>query len=104
MHLLRIDTISYVLFRSVAVFVGVQLYDENFRNYCKPLTHLIARVSNAHKYARAFNAFLSRVLKVSPEEGDFALLLPAEEAVIPKNRRINKHTNKHMNATNIIVL
>ena len=29
MHLLRIDTVSYVLFRSVIVFVGVQLCDEN---------------------------------------------------------------------------
>ena len=40
------------------------------------------------------------------EEGDFALLLPAKEAAIPKKigEQIKKHINKHTNITYIIYL
>ena len=58
-----------------------------------PLTHLIARASSAHKYARAFQCIpFASMNNIDSSEGDFALLLLAEkQAAISK--KIGEPTN-----------
>ena len=69
-------------------------------DYIITVNRLLTDSSNAHKYARAFNAF-SFVRKKNIDysgEGYFALLFLTEEAEIPKkNRRTNKQTHKQTN-------
>ena len=81
MHLLRIDIVSFVLFRSVTVLVGVHLCNAYIIHVCTCFQCVL---------------FVNMTNMDCSEEEDFALLLLAEEAAIPKkNMRTNTQTIKH---------
>ena len=79
MHLLRIDT--YVLFRLVTVFVGVQLCTVNRLLTESPVRPMLTNI----QICTCFQCvpFTSMINMDCSEEGDFALLILAEEAAIP---------------------